>query len=295
MVSVLFDANNLAMRNLFAPNVITLDPKDKTKVINVDYELWKYCMINSIYRAIYKISNVREVILAVDDKASWRKLYWTRYKSHRKLNREKIDLNWDEFYKEYELFMEEVRTHLPFKVIKVKQAEADDIIGVLCLHKDNEFHIISTDKDFLQLCSPKVTIYNPVKKQVVAHPNPEMFIVEQCLMGQAKDNIYNIKTPLTHDESKRKPGFGEAALDKVIIYGWERWLVDNNLVERYNFNRNLMDFRKIPPTIVNRVLKAYDEYKKSDIDNIMVFFNNHPWPEYTENFTNVENKLMEIY
>lgn len=287
--------SNLAIRQLFSPDVLKLDPSNKKKVLSFDEELWRLRVFDSIYKSILKVGSVREVILAVDAKDSWRKLYWTRYKSHRKSNREKLDFDWDNFYKLLDEYLEELQTFIPFKVIKAFKAEADDVIGVLALNKPVEFHIISTDKDFLQLHSSRVTIYNPLKQEVVRHPDPEMFLVEQCLIGQTKDNIYNIKTPLDWPEDKRKPGFGEAAFEKVMIYGWERWLEDNNLVERYNFNRNLMDFKKIPPTIVKRILQAYDGYQKCDIDNIKEFFKNHPWPDYTENWSNVEQNLMGVW
>lgn len=287
--------SNLAIRQLFSPDVLKLDPSNKKKVLSFDDELWRLRVFDSIYKSILKVGNVREVILAVDAKDSWRKLYWTRYKSHRKSNREKLDFDWDNFYKLLDEYLEELQTFIPFKVIKAFKAEADDVIGVLVLNKPVEFHIISTDKDFLQLHSSRVTIYNPLKQEIVRHPDPEIFLVEQCLIGQAKDNIYNIKTPLDWPEDKRKPGFGEAAFEKVMIYGWERWLEDNNLIERYNFNRNLMDFKKIPPTLVKRVLESYDNYKKCDIDNIKEFFKKHPWPDYTENWNNVEQNLMGVW
>jgi 5'-3' exonuclease len=93
-------------------------------------------------------------------------------------------------------YRKEIEEYFPFKSLKIKNCEADDIIGVLCLNLDRRFHIISTDNDFLQLSSPNITIYNPIKKEEIAHPDPEMFLRELSLMGQRKDNIPNVKTPL---------------------------------------------------------------------------------------------------
>ncbi len=191
--------------------------------------------------------------------------------------------------------MLDIKDCMPFKVVKAKDGEADDVIGTLVNDYPQDFYIISTDKDFLQLCSDRVKIYNPMKKAHVEHPNPELFLVEECLRGQAKDNIYNIKTPLDHPEDKRKPGFGEKAFEKVLAHGYEKWLDENNLRDRFEFNRNLMDLSRVPNEIKKRIKREYDSYKKPNPDNIYKFIDRYGWPEYTENFTNVENKLLELY
>lgn len=295
MKTICFDVNNLAMRNLFGPDVLKYDPTDKKKVVEMDTELFKFRVFDAIYKSLYKVKGASEVVLAMDDRRSWRKLYWAKYKAHRKSSRDKLEFDWEGYYDMYESYMLELKESFPFKTIKCSDTEADDVIGALCLEKDHEFYIISTDKDFLQLSSKRVKIYNPMKKVHVDHPNPELFIVEQSLIGQAKDNIYNIKTPLDWPDDKRRPGFGEKAFEKVIAHGVDKWLEENNLQERYEFNRNLMDFARIPEEIKRRIRNEYDGYVKPDPDNILKFFKDHPWPDFTENFTNVENKLMSLY
>lgn len=297
MVTTCFDVNNLAVRNLFGQDVVQFAPGDKTKVLSVNYDLMKFRIFDSINRSLYRVSGVREVVLAMDSRRSWRKLYWTKYKAQRKSGRERIDLDWDEYYEHYESFMQEIKAHFPFKVIQVKDAEADDVIGVLALAKPQEFYIISTDKDFLQISSKRVKIYNPLKKTLVEHPNPELFLVQECMCGQSKDNIYNIRTPLDHPDGQRKPPFGEKAFEKALAQagGYKKYLDDNNLNERYEFNRNLMDFSRVPSEIQRRILRDYDGYQKPDLDNIREFFKKYQYPDYLDNFTNVENKIMELY
>lgn len=295
MKTICFDANNLAVRNLFGPDVLILDPNDKKNVLDTNYELLKFRVFDSIYKSLFKVQGVREVVLAMDDRRSWRKLYWSKYKAQRKANREKLNLDWDAYFDMYEGFMDEIKTHLPFKVVKATDAEADDVIGALVHGKPQDFHIISTDKDFLQLSSKRVKIFNPLKKVYVDHPNPELFLVQECLCGQSKDNIYNVKTPLDHPDDKRKPGFGEKAFEKVIATGLDKWLDENDLRERYEFNRNLMDMQRIPEEIKRRIFREYDGYVMPNPDNIYKFVEAHKWPEYLGNFTNVENKIMELY
>jgi hypothetical protein len=255
----------------------------------------KFRIFDSIYRSLFKVNGVKEVVLAMDDKRSWRKLYWTKYKATRKDKRDKLDLNWDEYYQIYEDFLKDIQEHFPFKVVKVNDTEADDVIGVLVNNFPQDFYIISTDKDFLQLSSSRCKIYNPLKKKHVEHPNPELFLVQECFCGQAKDNIFNVKTPLDHPDGKRKPPLGEKTFEKILAGGWEKWLDENNLRERYEFNRNLMDFNRVPAEIKRRILRDYEGYTKPNPDKIYDFFKKYPYPDYTENFTNVENKILELY
>jgi len=292
--SIFFDFNNTVIRCVFNKDVCQKDINGDLAYVDWDY--WKYLVFSSVYNSLYHVDNCGEIILAIDDKHSWRKDIWSRYKESRKKKRDKTDFDWDEFFVKFIELQEEFKTHFPFKILKVEKAEADDIIGVLVLNNKNKSQIISVDKDFLQLYRPDmVEIYNPLKRVKVSHPNTEMFLIQECLTGQSKDDIFNIKTPLDHPEGKRKPGFGPKALDKVIAYGWKKWLKDEGLEERFEFNRNLMDFRRIPEEIKQNILDHYNSYETPEPSMLYEFFKKHNWPEYLENLHNVENRLGELY
>jgi hypothetical protein len=295
MSKILFDLNNLVFRVVFVKDVGITTPEP-------DYQLFKYMVTNSIYESLYNVRNVNEIILAVDDRKSWRSLYFPRYKESRKKQRDKkTDVDWQTLFSTMESFFNEIKTHLPFKVIKVQNCEADDVIAVLCTDiLDGQKHIISNDEDFLQLISPDITLYNPSKQTKVECSNTEKFLLEKCLLGQAKDDIFNIKTPndwgqTSETEGKKKPGFGPAALRKVMEYGWEKWLKDNNLEENYKRNRVLMDFHMIPKAIRSNIRKAYETYELPNPENIYKFFNRNKFRSFLEDFTRVENKLLELY
>ena len=57
---------------------------------------------------------------------------------------------------------------LPVTLMAIDQIEADDTIAYLAMQtfKDSNVTIMSTDRDFLQLASEKIKIWNPVKKKV---------------------------------------------------------------------------------------------------------------------------------
>jgi hypothetical protein len=287
--------NNLVTRCVHIKDVKTVDKKTK-KVIDIDWDYWKFIIFSSIYGSILK-NKANEVVIAVDNRKSWRYDFWPRYKEDRKLKREKQtdDFPWDEFFKRYEIMLDEFQEHLPIKVLRVEKSEGDDIIGVIVNNVPEHCVVISTDKDFLQLDSDRVTIYDPLKQQKVSHPNPEMFLVEQSLLGQSKDSIFNIKNPLDYPLGKRKKPFGPKALEKVLIYGWEKWLKDNDLVERFEFNKTLMDFKRIPKEIQSAIMKEYLNYKYPHPDNIWKFIKENNWPDYKEKFTSLENTFLNLY
>lgn len=292
---MLFDMNNLAMRSVHIQDVKFVD-KETKKVIEIDWEYWKLVMFQSIYGALFKVP-LHTMVLAVDSKNSWRYGVWERYKEDRKKKNQvnKDDFPWEDFYANYDQFLQEIREHFPIKVMKIDSCEADDIIGVVAKEVESPVEIVSTDKDFLQLSCERISIFNPMKKQHVDHPNPNMFLAEQIMCGQAKDSIFNIKTPLDHPEGKRKPGFGPKAFEKAVEYGIKDWLVDNDLVERYKFNKRLMAFSEIPQEVQDTIMDEYSNYEYPEPAKMWEFIENHNWPEMKENFTQLENKFLELY
>lgn len=294
MSNILIDMNNLVIRCVHIGDVKVVDKTTK-EIVEIDWDYWKLIVFNNIYSSLYKVKDTRTVVLAVDDKKSWRYDIWDRYKEDRKKKKDKDNFPWDLFFQKYDELIEEFRTHLPFKVLKVSRAEADDIIGTIALETPDITEIVSNDKDFLQLCSPRVKVYNPMKQQHVSHPDPRFFLVEQCFIGQAKDSIFNIKTPDDWPEGKRKPGFGPKSFEKVVEFGWKEWLKKEDLGDRFKRNIALMDLSRIPEEIKADIMKQYREYEYPEPDKIWEFVKRNNWPDTIESFTQIENKLMQLY
>ena len=288
MISLVFDMNNLAVRNYFAKDIGADTP-------NPDIKLWKFRIIESIYKSLSKEDDVNEVVLAVDDKQSWRKLYWNRYKEKREEQRKESKVDWRIFFKEFELLSKEIHENLPFKIFKIQSCEADDIIAVICLERQNNYTIISNDEDFIQLVSERVKLYNPSKMMYITYDNTEQFIIGKCLTGQQKDGIFNIITPLDHPADKRKPGFGEESAKKVMAEGYEGWLKKKGLEKRFHTNRVLIDFKLIPQTIKTRILNTYDNYVLPDPSHIYTFFKKNNFKGFLDDYDKVENQFMRFY
>ena len=74
-------------------------------------------MFSSIYGYLTKYRNADEVVLAADSSISWRKLYFPRYKEHRKATKDKFNIDWDEYHIHFENFIHDMQKHMPFKVL----------------------------------------------------------------------------------------------------------------------------------------------------------------------------------
>ena len=71
------DYNNLCFRMLFIKDVMV-----NSKSPN--YALWRYKVFEGIFNLLNKFKSVDEIVIAVDDRKSWRKSYSSRYKESRK-------------------------------------------------------------------------------------------------------------------------------------------------------------------------------------------------------------------
>jgi hypothetical protein len=290
---ILFDFNNLAVRTFFVKDIGATS-------VNPHWNLWRYMVFDAMYKSLHRIETAKEIVLAVDDRLSWRKLYFNRYKESRKTKRDKSGVNWQEYFKEQSDFIYNIEKSIPFKVLHIQNAEADDVIGIICLEGKDKYVVISTDEDYLQLCSKNVRIYNPIKKEDMICENTEEFLVKKSLTGQSKDDIFNIKTPLDWGQTpetfgKRKPGFGPKSAEKIMKAGYVEWLEENELTERYKLNRNLIDFNKVPKVIKNRIMTSYLGYELPNPDNIYKFCKMYGFRGYTDEFQKFERTLLRMY
>jgi len=299
MKTVLIDGNNIMVRSLHSDGTMILDPNNKYNVLDYDWNEFRFKIFQYIWFSIKQAKTCSELVFAIDGKRheTWRNHIWKNYKTNRDKKRPSDkNIDWDQVMSQYLKFSQELANNFPFKIIQYKLAEGDDIIATIVMNSPQKHYIVSVDKDYLQLYEPnRVEIYSPLKQSTIAHPNPQHFVIEQCLLGQAKDNIYNIKTPLDHPEGKRKIGFGPKALEKVMVVGYKKWLKDNGLEERFEFNRKLMDFKKIPKELQTIIMKKYQQDNKPDPNRMYKFIEKQNWTFFLDNWNNVEYTMMELY
>lgn len=164
----------------------------------------------------YAIKTFRptRVILVFDGTGSTKnkKNLYPEYKGNRNIAR---ITNWDVFddkVDENEAMMGQMSRliqylkQLPVSLISIDKIEADDSIGLIVKHYENdptcnEVTIMSADKDFYQLISDKVQIYSPTKRKTYkttdvleefgVHPNN--FLIYKALLGDTSDNLPGVR------------------------------------------------------------------------------------------------------
>jgi len=97
----------------------------------------------------------------------------------------------------------ELLRHTPINQVYVSDCEADDVIGYLARHKLKDAHcvIVSSDKDFYQLLSARVTQWSPGQKRFLTPEivqdkfgiPPHNFCLARCLIGDPSDAINGVK------------------------------------------------------------------------------------------------------
>ena len=132
------------------------------------------------------------------------------YKAGRKpirFNRRMIQLDVKEqainkSYQQMRLF--EYLNELPVIQIVIDGIEADDIIAYVAKHdhyKDWQKIIVSSDKDFFQLCDHGIVVFRPIQKEVITmgmlsmrdgiHPNN--YALARAIVGDKSDNLPGVK------------------------------------------------------------------------------------------------------
>ena len=276
-MAILVDANQIAISHLMVRNKIESG-------INIA------SVRKSIVRVIGRIAKkfgeeYGEVVLCYDDKNYWRREIFPYYKKNRKQEREASKYNWDEVFTVLNTIRDEIRRNLPYHVIQVQGAEADDVIGTICIHNSKretpeKTLILSADKDFIQLHRfDFVRQYDPIRNRWIENDNPVQYLQEHIIRGDRSDGIPNI---LTCDDAIVS-GKAQKKMSKEKIAALASMDPSNftNFIRTRNWKRNaeLIDFSRIPESVVTRILTTVQKNKRTQSVNINYF---------------IENKLQDI-
>ena len=227
-----------------------------------------------------------EIIIACDDKNYWRRKIYPYYKANRKKSREESDIDWTTIFECFNKIRDELKEYFPYRVLKVDTAEADDIIGTLAQqygsylvgHDTIKILIMSGDKDFIQLQKfANVKQYDPVRKKFISHKNPELYLKEHIMRGDAGDGVPNFLSPddVFVTKGRQKP-IRQTNLDKWVNQSPETFgdieLIGDTMVRGYKRNESLIDLSKIPSDIYNMVVAQYEEQKDKKRGDLLNYF-----------------------
>lgn len=269
-MAVLVDLNQVMIANL----MVQIGNHHNAEV---DENMIRHMVLNSIRFNRMKFKDeFGELIICADDKNYWRRQMFPYYKAARRKNREESELDWTSIFNALNKVRQELKDVFPYKVIQIDGAEADDIIGTIIheegreLNTGEKFLILSGDKDYIQLHKyANIKQYNPVLKKWVVHSNPEQYLYEHIVKGDAGDGVPNILSP---DNSfvmniRQKP---------VTKKRLEEWIDINKMsseVKRnYLRNKSLIDLSEVPQHLKEKILEAYSAENTKDRSQLLDFF-----------------------
>ena len=160
----------------------------------VEEELLRHTILNSIRMFRNQFAkDYGEMVICCDGKDNWRKKVFPEYKANRRKNRENDPTDWKTLFELLHEMREDLTKYFPYKVMHVDTAEADDIIGVLIEHcEENPTLILSSDKDFIQLQKYQgVRQWSPLQKKFIVG-DPVESLYDKTIRGDTGDGVPNI-------------------------------------------------------------------------------------------------------
>ena len=235
------------------------------------------------------------VVFALEGR-SWRKDFYEPYKKNRAVARAALTESEQEedklFWETFDTFTKYLAEQTNCSVIRVANAEADDIIARwIATHSQDNHVIISSDTDFVQLLADNVDQYNGITdelhtlkgifdakgkhiidkktKQPKVTPDPQWLLFEKCMRGDSSDNVFSAYPGVREKGTKNKVGLREAYADRDKRgYNWnnmmlQRWTDHNGeehrVLDDYERNRQLVDLTAQPDEIKHLVDGAIRE------------------------------------
>lgn len=194
---ILVDFAHLCNRYIFTAIANSKPKKIKGKAVTEDFSgLFIHGVITNLLFLSKEFSKeYGELVLALEGK-SWRKEFYPEYKAHRVKKKTESDVNWDEIYPIIDDLSSSLKEHFGVKAIKVYRAEGDDVIAALIKNSSEKSLIVSSDKDFKQLCVYRhANLYDPIKKKMVefeSNEEVENELFKHIIKGDETDNIPSV-------------------------------------------------------------------------------------------------------
>ena len=242
--------------------------------------LVKHIIINNLrlYRKKYSEGKYGKIVICCDSR-SWRKDVYPEYKANRKTGREKDKHDWAAIFDLIDSTLNDLRENFPYAVIKIDNAEADDIIDALTVHKSipligEDVVIISADKDFIQLQKHGHVIqWSPLFNKMVKDSNPQKYLFEHLCKGDTGDGVPNVLSPdnVLVDHIRQSP-----MTKKKMAEWWEnkdklKEVMPQEVFRNYIRNREMIDLDRTPEAIKKESIDQYENYKYPNRQNILTY------------------------
>ena len=265
---IIVDLNQIMISNL----MVQINGRN---AVELSEDLVRHMVLNSLRGHYKRFRDYGEMIIACDSGNVWRREVFPNYKAGRKKVRDKSGHDWTKIFEIMSKIKNELKEHMPYRLIEIDTAEADDIIGALVkksYYTNQNVLILSGDKDFIQLHNNRVKQYNPVLSKFVGQgETPSIYIKEHILKGDRSDGIPNVLS----DDNVFIEGRRQRPLTKKKIESWVNEMVMTFTEEEqknYDRNRKLIDLSLIPPELEAKIYNEFDEVKVAHRSKILNYF-----------------------
>ena len=281
---ILIDYNQISISNLMAE--LNKRPTD-----NIDFDLVRHMILNTIrgYRKRWH-DEFGEVVIACDNRRYWRRSVFPNYKASRKKTREDSGYDWSTIFEVLGQVKSELDEFMPYPVIDVDGAEADDVIGTLAeysqlndLNQESLFDIpkpmliVSADHDFQQLQKwENVKQWSPIRKKFVTlTENPQQVLMEHIISGDKGDGVPNILS----DDDVFTEGKRQRPIRKALIAEWKtqppsEW-VTGEMAAGYIRNKQMVDLSQTPQDIKSEIVLQYELQCRKNRSEVRDYFERH--------------------
>lgn len=277
---LLLDFNQVCISNLMAQ----LGNHTNAKI---EEDLLRHMVLNTIRSLKSKFNEYGELIICCDDKKVWRKEVFPHYKANRKKAREESEIDWGNIFSTLSRIKQEIKANFPYRVIQVEGAEADDVIGTLCirngqlLNTGEQIMILSGDKDFIQLqIFGNVSQFDPVRKKSLKNDDPLMFTRELILKGDRGDGIPNILSPddCLVNNTRQKP----IRVERFTGLTHPRKELTGDLLKNWIRNEELIDLTYTPVSLQEKIIAEYEAEAGKSKQNILGYLMSNKLKTLTE-------------
>ena len=238
-----------------------------------DIKFLRHCILNQL-RSYYRKfkEDYGQMVICLEGGACWRKEIFPAYKAARAKARIDSGIDWNAVFKDVNQITEELQESTPWRFVRVRGLEADDVIAILAknietvgrttlLGDEESVLIVSNDKDYAQLqVLPWVSQYLPRNGTTSREKDPKRALIDLIVHGDKADGIPNINSEINSfvDGERQKP-ISRTLMSTIFSSGTS--LLTESQKKRYEENETLISFDKIPEEYVQKVL---DEWKASE-------------------------------
>jgi|TARA_R110002167_G_scaffold63643_1_gene179860 hypothetical protein len=243
----------------------------------VDENMLRHMILNTLRFNRQKFHReFGELLITCDDKNYWRRQSFPYYKANRRKARDSSELDWSAIFNALNNIRDELKEFFPYKVIQIDTCEADDIIGTIVHKEGKELNvgepilILSGDHDFKQLHKyANVKQYDPTRKRWISHSDPNQYLAEHILKGDAGDGVPNVLSP----DNTFVMGIRQRPVTKKRMLDWQDInKMDDEVKRNYFRNKSMIDLTQIPATIKETILERYDAENPKDRSQLLNYF-----------------------